>query len=643
MKPSRLQPAERQLTAANGTQIVVDGEARLPVTFGVTRTEAIFLASPNVDEAILGRDWLSLNDVIWDFKQNMITIEGRSERLVTKPHRVSRCSRCVTQADVTIPPRSQAVIPAYVVYNRLGTVAADETMSTQLSEPTSGVRIARTLVSSNSARIHVRACNITDHPARLYRGQTISSLQVVNTLEDVAPPPPDDKGDRSAAIIADIVSRIDSSLPEDTRVELTDLLRSYHDVLSNDEFDLGCTNIVQHRIETGNNRPFRQPLRPQARAHLPVIDKLLQEMQEQGVVEPCQSEWASNIVLVKKKDGTVRFCVDYRKINNLTTKDAYPLPRIDTCLDTLAGAMWYSTFDLRSGFHQVAMDPRDVNKTTFVCHRGTFRFPRMPFGLCNAPATFQRLMDTVMAGLNFETCLVYLDDIIVFSHDLSSHFQRIRLLLERLRAANLKLKPSKCHMLQKRVSFLGFTVSQDGVGTELDKTATIENWPTPRTVRQSRAFVGLCQYCRRFVPKFSDIAAPLHALTKKGARFEWTDQCQEAFNRLKAALVGADVLALPNEEGRFVLDCDASDFGIGAVLFQIQHGEERPICYASQLYNRHEQNYNVTRKELLALITFVKKFKQYLLGRPFTIRTDHAALQWLKHTPEPIGQQARWL
>ena len=335
--------------------------------------------------------------------------------------------------------------------------------------------------------------------------------------------------------------------------------------------------------------------------------------------------------------------MDYRKLNDLTRKDAYPLPRIETCLDTLAGAAWYSTFDLRSGFHQVTVKPSDANKTTFICHRGTFRFPRMPFGLCNAPATFQRLMDTVLMGLNFEICLAYLDDIIVFSHDVQSHLKRLETLFQRLREANLKLKPSKCCLLQKRVAFLGYTISQAGVGTDPDKIAAVQNWPVPQNLRQCRAFVGLCQYYRRFVPDFSGIAAPLHALTKKGARFLWTPECQTAFEKLKSTLTSADVLALPRDEGMFVLDCDASDKAIGAVLSQIQDGEERPICYASQLYDKHQKNYNVTRKELLALVTFVKKFRQYLLGAPFLIRTDHAALQWLKRTPEPIGQQARWL
>jgi hypothetical protein len=440
-----------------------------------------------------------------------------------------------------------------------------------------------------------------------------------------------------------MVNSIDASVSQETRAKLTDILSSYVDIFSFSEFDLGSTDLVQHRIDTGLNKPFRQSLRPQARAHLPIIDKLLQDMQAQGVIEPCTSEWASNIVLVKKKDGSHRFCVDYRKLNDLTVKDAYPLPRIDTCLDSLEGSVWYSTFDLRSGFHQVRVDPRDVDKTTFVCHRGTYCFPKMPFGLCNAPATFQRLMDLSMLGLNFQVCLIYLDDIIVFSKDITSHLQRLELLFTRLREANLKLKPSKCHLLQKEVSFLGFTVSSRGVGTDASKISSIVDWPRPKNLRESRAFVGLCQYYRRFVPNFSTVAAPLHALTKKGALFEWNAACENAFRELKRLLSGADVLALLSESGGYILDCDASDQAIGAVLSQIQDGVERPICFASQLYNKHEKNYNVTRKELLAVVTFVKKFRQYLLGKPFIIRSDHAALQWLKRTPEPIGQQARWL
>ena len=243
--------------------------------------------------------------------------------------------------------------------------------------------------------------------------------------------------------ISPILDKIDPTVPGDTKQQLEELLYCYSDVFSKSEYDRGCTNIIQHRIDTQDNPPLRQSLRPQPRAHLPVIDQLLNDMQQQGVIEPCNSEWTSNVVLVKKKDGSVRFCVDYRRLNLLTKKDAYPLPRIDRCPDTLAGSMWYSTFDLRSGFHQVAMDPRDINKTTFVCHRGTFRYPKMPFGLCNAPASLQRLMDIVLTGLNYEICLAYLDDIILYSGDLATHLERLERLLSRLREANLKTQALK--------------------------------------------------------------------------------------------------------------------------------------------------------------------------------------------------------
>jgi len=638
---SHLVPSSEKLRAANGTEIDIEGRVTLPVTIQGQSFSTEFLVSPNVDDVILGKNWLAANSVTWNFSDNTIQLSEKAVQLTGSRHDSPRCQRCRISEDTVISPQSEAVLPTAVVYKHFRTLLSAEQCSTIPAEPVRGLRIARTLIPNDAPVAAVRVCNTTRWPIHLHKGQAVAALQKVDTLP--AMDSPIDALDTAAVQRRQMATRIDPSVPAEHQAKLKELLDEYSDVFSYSEYDLGSTGAVQHRIDTGNNQPFRQPLRPQPRAYLPVIDNLIEEMQDQGVIEPSQSEWASNIVLVKKKDGTIRFCVDYRKLNILTTKDAYPLPRIESCLDTLSGSVWYSTFDLRSGFHQVSVHPRDVDKTTFVCHRGTYRFPRMPFGLCNAPATFQRLMDTVLAGLNFELCLVYLDDIIVFSRTLDEHISRLRKLFDRLRDANLKLKPTKCCLLQRRVAFLGYVVSEHGVETDPDKISAIRDWPTPTNLRQSRAFIGLCQYYRKFVPGFSEIAAPLHALTKKGVRFFWSTECQTAFERLKDALTTAPTLALPDEEGEFLLDCDASNFAIGAVLSQVQDGIEKPICYASQLYSRHEQNYNVTRKELLAIVTFVKKFRQYLLGRPFRIRTDHAALQWLKRTSEPIGQQARWL
>jgi len=240
---------------------------------------------------------------------------------------------------------------------------------------------------------------------------------------------------------------------------------------------------------------------------------------------------------VKKKDGSLGYCVDYRKINSVTIKDAYPLPRIDACLDTLSGAKLFSAIDLRSSYPQVPMHEDDADKTTFIVRTGTYRFRRVPFELCNAGSTFQRVMDLTLNGLNFNMCLVYLDDIIVYSADVGEHITRLEKLFERLRAASLKLKPSKCELLKSELSFLGHVVSSKGVGTDPEKISAVEDWPRPTDVKEVRSILGLASYYRKFVPAFAAFDAPLHALTGKNRKFEWTSGCEDGFRKLKEALV----------------------------------------------------------------------------------------------------------
>ena len=289
------------------------------------------------------------------------------------------------------------------------------------------------------------------------------------------------------------------------------------------------------------------------------------------------------------------------------------------------------------------MSPESSDKTAFITRRGAFKFKTMPFGLCNAGATFQRLMDLVLTGLNLDICVVYLDDIVIFSTTPEEHLDRLVQVLERLKQANLKLKPSKCKLMQKQVVFLGHIISGEGIATDPEKTRLVEEWPAPTNLKQLRGYLGLTGYYRRFVQDYAKIAAPLNYLTRKNQSFTWTEKCQEAFEELKKRLVSPPILAMPNDDGPFVLDCDACDTSIGSVLSQVQKGEERVIAYAGRILTRSELNYCVTRKELLAVVYFVQQFKQYLLGRKFVICTDHSALSWLQKTPEPIGQNARWL
>ncbi|KAL5471331.1 hypothetical protein EMCRGX_G029435 [Ephydatia muelleri] len=388
-----------------------------------------------------------------------------------------------------------------------------------------------------------------------------------------------------------------------------------------------CSGVLAVTLQSINERLQRLELR------LKNTTRKLQTLGGRGQLPEGQPIMAQNdlivsvlsspVVLVKKKDESVRFCVDYRKVNSVTRKDAYPLPRVDDTLDTLAGSRLFTTLDLASGYWQVEVAEEDQPKTAFTTPEGLFQFRVMPFGLCNAPATFQRLMDRVLGGLKWSSCLVYLDDIIIVGTSFSEHLRNLAGVLQRLRQAGLKLKPSKCKWCQKSVTFLGHIVSEEGVAADPSKTAIVAGWPPPQSKREMQQFLGLANYYRKFVKNFAAIAKPLHRLTEKNTDFKWT---VKYYSR------------------RFVLDTDASDIGIGAVLSQEDAtGSEVVIAYASHTLSRPEQRYCVTRKELLAAVEFIHHFRQYLLGREFTLRTDHSSLVWLRNFKEPESQLARWL
>lgn len=373
------------------------------------------------------------------------------------------------------------------------------------------------------------------------------------------------------------------------------------------------------------------------------IEKQVEDMLSRGIITPSSSPWSSPVVLVDKKDGTKRFCVDYRELNKHTIKDSFPLPRIDESIDYLAGAKYFCTLDLAAGYWQVPLDDEAKQKSAFVVPGGLFEFQVMPFGLCNAPSTFQRLMETVLAGLQWKIALIYLDDVIVFGSSVEEVVDRLQVIFTRLREAKLKLKPKKCHLFQREVLYLGHIVSERGVSTDPAKVEVVATWPTPTNVTEVRSFLGLASYYRRFIYKFSDVARPLTALTKKENPFIWTDKCETAFQTLKEKLTTAPILAYPRMGVGFILDTDASQFAIGAVLAQKNEGKEEVTAYGSKTLSPAEQNYCVTRRELLAVVYFLKYFRPYLYGQDVTVRTDHGALTWLLKFKNPEGQLARWL
>ena len=425
--------------------------------------------------------------------------------------------------------------------------------------------------------------------------------------------------------------------------ELANILVKNADAFAKNKMDLGTCSVLKHKIVTGEAAPIRQPLRKTPRGFEDEEEKVLKDQLDAGVIVPSKSAWASPVVLVRKKDGTVRWCIDYRKLNDITIKDAYPLPRIDMCIDCLGSAKIFSTLDLQSGYWQIELEREDRAKTAFISKFGIHEYTKMPFGLCTAPSTFQRCMELVLAGLQWKQLLIYLDDIIIFSSDVKEHFQRLNEVLGRFKEAGLKLKPSKCSLLRSEVLFLGHVVGQEGVCPNPKITEAVKTWKVPSSVKDVQKFLGLCNYYRQYVKGFSEIASTLTSLTKKDSNFVWTDQCQHAFEELKNRLCKAPILAYPKPEGTFILDTDASNISVGGVLSQMQEGYEKVISYGSKKLDKRQQRYSVTRRELLAAITFITEFRHYLLGSKFILRTDHSSLQWLFNFKDPQGQLARWL
>ena len=425
--------------------------------------------------------------------------------------------------------------------------------------------------------------------------------------------------------------------------KVTKLLLDYQDVFIGPDKKVGFTDLVTHKIDTLDAAPRRSCWFRKSFQERDAIAEEVNKLLETHKIEPSKSPWASSVVLVRKKDGTLRFCIDYRGVNAVTKKDAYPLPRIDACLDALTGSRWFSTLDLASGYWQVAMEEGSREKTAFYTHLGLFQWKVMPFGLCNAPATFERLMETVLGDIQWTKVLVYLDDIVAFGKTFEEAYKNLEDVFLRMRRAHLTLKGSKCALFRHKVEYLGHIVSRDGVQPTDSKIEAIRHWAVPSNLTDVRAFLGITSYYRTYIQNYSEIAEPLTRLTKKDTPFAWGSQQKNAFDILRKALCSQPILAYPKRGGRFWLDTDASDYAIGAVLSQEQDGELRVIAYASKTLGPTQKHYCATKKELLAVVYFTRHFRHYLMGDIFNIRTDHASLQWLMSFRQTDNMQQRWL
>lgn len=414
------------------------------------------------------------------------------------------------------------------------------------------------------------------------------------------------------------------------------------DLFSEVPSELGCTSLTEHVIKT-KAEPIKQrfyPISPALQKH---VNAQLNDMLEQGIVEPSTSPWASPIVMVKKKDGSYRFCVDYRKLNYVTERDAYPLPLVSNTLDKLRDARYLSSLDIKSAYWQIKMADDSKPLTAFtVPGRGLFQFCRMPFGLHNAPARWQRLIDGVL-GLDLEPYVfVYLDDIIIVTQTYEKHIEVLKEVFHRLNQAGLTVGKDKCQFCRSQLKYLGYVVDGNGLHVDPEKVSAILNIPDPKNVADVRRVLGMAGWYRRFIPNFSTLVAPITNLLRKHTKFEWSETCKSAFEILKQHLVSAPVMSCPDFDRPFVIQTDASDFGLGAVLTQSFPDGERVISFISRSLNASERKFSVTEKECLSVLWSIEKFRQYVEATHFTVVTDHFALLWLHNLKDPSGRLARW-
>ncbi len=403
---------------------------------------------------------------------------------------------------------------------------------------------------------------------------------------------------------------------------------------------------VEHSIvlKPGARPPPPRPLHHVSSRDAEVIREYVEAGIRSGVLLPSTSPYGSMALVVMKKDGTPRVVIDYRALNEITVKNRYPLPLMDELFDRVVGAKWFTKIDLRSGFHQIAIQPEDREKTAFRTRYGSFEYTVLPMGLCNAPGTFMQLMNETFADMLDKSVLCFLDDILIFSRTEEEHAQHVRAVLRRLREKKLYAKLSKCEFFQKEVEFLGHRIGADGLRVAPDKISAVRDWPTPTSVTEVRSFLGLANFYRRFVQGYSRTALPLSELTKESVTWRWEKQHQSAFDEIKAALCSAPVLVIPDQTKQFVLNCDACKFAIGAVLQQ-DHGKGlQPVAYFSAKMSDAERNYDVREKEFMAIYRACLHWRPYLHGTiPFRLVSDHRSLVYYMTMPNLSDRLARWV
>ena len=628
-----LQPTSTKAKTASQSDLPLLGRISVPLQVANQTHIVNLYVSEAIDvPCILGLDFMSAVPCVIDLSgRRLVLVSGESVRSISAD--CATVGSAVLGCDVSLPPGAECLVRGHV--HNCG-YDGDVIVEPHIDVP--GVQVVRCVAKVQSGSIPLLIRNVTSENISLPKHSQVADLEVSFVEEDLP-----QRGSDSFRGVESSVDLSGASVTTDQRRALIDVLLRHESMFDG---HIGHTDVVTHTIDTGDCPPVRQSprrlpphLTQQVRDEL---DKLVME----GILEESDSGWSSPICLVRKKSGELRICADMRKLNAITRLPAYPIPRIDDTLDALSGSALFCVLDMNAAYHQISIDPVDRDKATITTPLGNYRYKRMCFGLSSAPFTCCKLLNTVLSDMPRESCVHYFDDIIVHGKTFDEVLAALDDTLSRLGEAGLTLNLSKCEFFKTQVSFLGHVISESGMATDPEKVAKVRDWPVPRTKKELSSFLGLCSYFRKYVKDFAVIASPLFDLTRKDVPFQWSPGADDAFTRLKKALCDAPVVGFPRfgeGAGEFVLDCDASNEGIGAVLLQEQDGEQRAISYSSHRLSRAQKNYSTTKKELLACVTFVQEFGHYLKGKQFLLRTDHSSLQWLLNFRNPTGMLARWM
>ena len=645
------------LYGADSKPIKILGTCTIDIGINGLTTPTTFQIVPNlVHNIILGLDWIKENHAVIDFALGSVSLYDNLVTTAFIDVRPLPKTYVRLHKSVLIPPQSEAFVRARIDVGYRLTTSLLEPLECLFKK---NITLARSVVLPKNDFVTCKFLNPSNLGVYLKRGWRVATIEPVvipelnniETIGDSVVPgdnPTAARGLRTGKeILQDLGVVLDPTQvsPEDMAM-LTQFLVDNCDVFAKNKEDLPGTNLVQHRIETGSALPIRQRAYKTTPANRLEIEEQVQSMLKSQVIQESNSPWQSPVILVPKKDKSYRFAIDYRRLNDVTESIFFPLPTMEDIIDVMSEnqVAMFSSLDFLSGFHQIILDPDTAAKTGFSTHLGSYQYNRLPFGLKNAPASFQSLMHTVLRRLLFKYCLVYLDDVIIFSKDLKEHLDHLSTIFSRIREANLKLNGKKCQFGLPKVHYLGHILSGQGVHADPQKTQAMRDFPRPTSVKTLKGFLGLCGYYRRFVKGFAQIATPMHKLLRKDTKWVWTDDCEAAFLKMKEALCTAPILRFADMNKMFYLVTDASYTAISYCLCQEgEGGILHPIGFGGRSLNKSESNWTVTEIEFLAIICGIKYWSQHLSNKKFVIKTDHVSLKYIRSMrAEAGGRIARW-